>query len=260
MRNSDIKSVTKKHFDAYAANWEKRLENHCFLTRLNTVKAMLKDPITTIVDLGSGTGDYSTLFGSSINYIGIDNSSGMVDKARALYPNRKFSLEDVENTSIPDNYADCVLAIGLFEYLENPAKLIDEIWRITKKNGQVIVTFQNKDNITKKVSLTAMPAYLVKKIISVFSKREKHGPLALKAYVKDRNIMHRKYAEKEVLELFARFIHTKTRFANFNIIRYFTGLPLRRLDECTSAIIASHDLDNVFSIYGSILLMSFKKI
>jgi len=261
VQKDDLKSITSKHFDAYAANWEERLKDHCYLIRYKTVQAMLKRAITKVVDLGCGTGDYTAIFDPLVEYIGIDNSPGMIEKASSLYPGKRFLLEDVEKTSIPDNYADCVLAIGLFEYLDSPNRLVDEIRRITKKGGQVIATFQNKRNVTKtRISLSARPAYYAKKLARrLLGKKDRENPLAPGGYVKDTRIIHRKFNEEDVSKLFSRFTPDKIRYAKFDILRYLTGIPFTRLDEKVSAFLTITRLDRLFPPYSTVLFMSFLK-
>jgi len=263
--NPDLKHIIVKHFDSYATNWDQRLKHHCYMTRFRTVKAMLPKIINDVADLGCGTGDYSAIFDGSVNYIGIDNSEEMINRARGLYHGRKFIVGDVDGLDIPENSMDCVLAIGLFEYLEDPSILAGEICRITKTNGKIICSFPNKNNKLKnQISYFTKCIRLVQKVAHLFYKRDNgnQNPLAPKGYVKDDRIVHRKYDEVLVLKLFnsGRFVHSQTKYANFRVFSYFIGLSImKRLDEITSTFISVCGLDKLFSNYGSILLMSFIK-
>lgn len=199
MKNYDLKNITKTHFDAYSVNWEKRLGDSVYRDRFNVVKSMIKG--TRLVDLGCGTGDYSVL---SSDYIGIDNSLSMIEKAMILYPGKKFLVEDVEKTSLPDNFADCVIAIGLYEYLENPSILTDEIRRIAKNNGNAICAFQNKEKAN-------IPVRILYRIYRSFRRN-----LLPKGHIKDKRIKHRKFTKSEVIGLFKGFEHVQTKYIHFN--------------------------------------------
>ena len=262
MEVPDLKGITAKHFDAYSENWENRLKHHSYLSRYKTVSKLLPGSVSSVVDLGCGTGDYCQLFDSLVSYTGIDNSSGMIEKAASLYPKRKFLIEDVENTSLPDNYADCVLAIGLFEYLENPKNLVAEIRRITKPGGQIICGFPNKNNFRDGSAIAKGVSDLKEKGKKLLRKNrlENANPLAPTGFVKDQRIVHRPFGQKMVLNLFesSEFSVNNFRYANFKILRYLTGMPLsRQFDEKISALISWSNMDEHFSKYASIMLSSF---
>jgi len=262
----DQKTIVAKHFDSYAENWEERLKDHCYLTRYNSVKSMLAGDEKKVADFGCGTGDYSTLFPEKSDYFGLDNSEGMIEKAQTLYSGRRFSVEDVENTSLADGEVDCALSIGLYEYLENPDSLTTELIRVTKPGGRIICSFPNSDNKAKSgISLTALPCYLTRKVIGKLKRKvikQYSNKLAPEGYVKDKRIFHRNFNEEEVLQLFKQSsaTHLRTRYANFSILVYYTGFNwLKGIDEAISTIMTRKCWDKRFYRYASILILSFRK-
>ncbi len=54
-------------------------------------------------------------------------------------------LGSAENIDFPDETFDTVLCNGMYEFIDNPQKMIDEAFRITKKGGKVIFGFVGKD-------------------------------------------------------------------------------------------------------------------
>lgn len=77
----------------------------------------------------------------------VDAAPEMVERAREHYGSLKnvtFAVGDVYELSYADATMGVVTAMGLVEYLEDQDKAMHEIARVTKQNGQVIVTFPNR--------------------------------------------------------------------------------------------------------------------
>jgi SAM-dependent methyltransferase len=73
--------------------------------------------------------DLRTYF-SGKEYIGADMRAGnMVDKVINLH-----------NTGLPDNSVGCAICCETFEHVEYPQQAIDEIYKILKSNGILIIT------------------------------------------------------------------------------------------------------------------------
>ena len=52
---------------------------------------------------------------------------------------------NIEKTNFKDEEFDVVLCNGMYEFVDNPQKMIDEVLKITKKGGIVIFGFVGKD-------------------------------------------------------------------------------------------------------------------
>jgi SAM-dependent methyltransferase len=93
-----------------------------------------------ILDLGCGTGIYSTLFTSNTHYVGIDNNMKDILYAEM---NRKGKFMVASATDLPfqENKFDIVFAVGLHHHLnDNEAKeSINESIRVLRKSGKLIV-------------------------------------------------------------------------------------------------------------------------
>lgn len=122
-------------------------ENYNLSSRRRTVLEMLKSMhFARLMDLGCGSGAYlEAKKQSECAYFGLDFSGSMIEvaqeRATQMGMKKGVFLEegDVESTPYPDNFFDVVLAIGLIEYFENPDGLINEIKRILKKDGILII-------------------------------------------------------------------------------------------------------------------------
>jgi len=87
-----------------------------------------------------------------------ENAKGKVlDVGKSIHWNYGFETIDINNrlkptytgniekTNFPDNIFDIVLCNGMYEFVDNPQKMIDEVLRITKKGGKAIFGFVGKD-------------------------------------------------------------------------------------------------------------------
>lgn len=54
-------------------------------------------------------------------------------------------LGDICNSRLPDNTYDMVLCNGMYECVDNPLKMMNEVYRILKPEGKAIFGFVGKD-------------------------------------------------------------------------------------------------------------------
>ena len=81
----------------------------------------------TVLSLGAGTRQYREYFPNQI--------------ATDVIPNRKLDVMcDTHNVCFRDESFSTVLCLEVFEHLKDPQKAADEIYRILKKNGKLILT------------------------------------------------------------------------------------------------------------------------
>jgi alkylated DNA repair protein alkB family protein 8 len=101
----------------------------------------------TIVDLGCGNG---RLYDSvkdlkNIKYIGIDNNKKFIQLAQKKYSSTQFVIGDALNIPL-NKEADIVLSIASLHHIASSRlrkKCVQEIRKIVKKDGYVIVTVWN---------------------------------------------------------------------------------------------------------------------
>jgi SAM-dependent methyltransferase len=98
------------------------------ITRRNLEK-FLKDYATDkeVLDIGSGGSSYDRYF---VNRITVD-----IDPAR-----NPDVVGDAHSLPFPDEKFDIVICTEVLEHLKNPQKAIDEMWRVLKDEGMVILT------------------------------------------------------------------------------------------------------------------------
>jgi ubiquinone/menaquinone biosynthesis C-methylase UbiE len=74
--------------------------------------------------------------------IGLDICPDAIKKAKSLYPNIRFEVGDMLECPFPSNFADSVICCEGYEHVarEDQFKLMNEIHRIIKPNGLVMLT------------------------------------------------------------------------------------------------------------------------
>ena len=112
-----------------------------------------------VLEIGIGTGSSFEYYPKKTNVVGIDISPDMLDIAKKKIkknniPNKSISLMDGEALSFPDNSFNKVVAMYVISVTQNPEKLINEMKRVCKSNGDIYIVnhfSSEKDNLLIKV-------------------------------------------------------------------------------------------------------------
>lgn len=106
-----------------------------------------------VLEVGVGTGLSLPLYPRDVRITGVDVSAEMLDKARVRVARRRLTnvdalLEmDAQNMTFADASFDKVVAMYVVSVVENPAKLLEELHRVCKPDGEIfIVNHVRSDN------------------------------------------------------------------------------------------------------------------
>ena len=106
-----------------------------------------------VLEVGVGTGLSLPLYPRGVRVTGIDVSREMLDKARGRVARRGLGnvealLEmDAEAMTLPDASFDKVVAMYVVSVVENPARLLQELHRVCKPDGEIfLVNHVRSDN------------------------------------------------------------------------------------------------------------------
>ncbi len=111
----------------------------------NLFKPFFKDG-QHIVDLGCGNGRLLNFLDKEhprFSYIGIDNSEAILEEAKKLHPQAQFKVGDQLKIPLRDESVDLLFNIRAFHHIPSKkmhAQALQEIKRVLKKNGVLIVT------------------------------------------------------------------------------------------------------------------------
>lgn len=104
-----------------------------------------------ILDIGCGTGNFSIKMAKQgCKVIGIDISEEMLKKARQksqmLGLDVEFYKMDVYDLDFQDKTFDAVFSMAAFEFVKEPLKALDEMFRVAKDEAQILVGTISKDS------------------------------------------------------------------------------------------------------------------
>jgi phosphatidylethanolamine/phosphatidyl-N-methylethanolamine N-methyltransferase len=121
--------------------------------RKAVLEALKLRPGERVLEVGVGTGLSLPLYPDSVRVTGIDLSREMLDKARARVARRNLThvdalLEmDAEAMSFADASFDKVVAMYVVSVVERPARLLEELHRVCKPDGEIfLVNHVRSDN------------------------------------------------------------------------------------------------------------------
>jgi phosphatidylethanolamine/phosphatidyl-N-methylethanolamine N-methyltransferase len=123
--------------------------------RKAVLDALKLKPGDRVLEVGVGTGLSLTLYPRSVRITGIDISGEMLAKARARVARRRLDnvdalLEmDAESMSFPDASFDKVVAMYVVSVVPRPAKLLEELHRVCRPDGEIFIVnhFQSENPI-----------------------------------------------------------------------------------------------------------------
>ena len=92
------------------------------------------------LDIGCGTGNYTNEFQKrGFDFIGIDPSEKMLEKAKQRNDKIVWKLGTAEQTSLPKNHVDGIIASLTIHHWTDLDKGFKELQRVVKPNGKIVV-------------------------------------------------------------------------------------------------------------------------
>jgi len=140
-------------YNSLAEEWDRRYENPTIQYRRSVEFNIISKNIkrgNKALDLGCGTGRHTFfLLERGCNVIGVDISPKMLEVLKRKAEERKYSLSlfltDCNNLPFKTESFDVVISIyGPLTHLQNPANCIQEIMRVLKKGGKIVIGVENK--------------------------------------------------------------------------------------------------------------------
>jgi phosphatidylethanolamine/phosphatidyl-N-methylethanolamine N-methyltransferase len=113
--------------------------------RKAVLDALALKPGDRVLEVGVGTGLSLPLYPRSVSITGIDVSREMLERARARVARARLKnvealLEmDAEAMGFPDASFDKVVAMYVVSVVPRPAKLLDELHRVCRPDGEIFI-------------------------------------------------------------------------------------------------------------------------
>ena len=106
---------------------------------------------TKILDVGCGTGNFSMkLAEMGCEVVGVDVSEEMLKLAEEKSKDNNMDIEfhkmDVYGLDFEDEEFDVVFSMAAFEFIKEPKKAYNEMHRVLKKNGNLLIGTINRES------------------------------------------------------------------------------------------------------------------
>lgn len=144
-------TVVRQQYDQMASVYDQRWNTYIVKT-LSFLKTWAHiSPEETVLDIGCGTGEFERLLladNPQQRMIGVDISEEMLLLARQkchAYPNVTFQTASALALPFTNNSFDIVVSASTFHYFDDPVAALEEIKRVLKPNGKIIILDWCKD-------------------------------------------------------------------------------------------------------------------
>lgn len=139
-----------------ASGWDDKYSSGRFRKRAEFFSAEISTHIVQSnghwLDAGCGSGYFSRLLAAQGNtVVGVDASEHMIDAARSFFEGSPLKdamrfdvIETVEKLGFPDSSFDGVLCLSVVEYLHHPEACLDEINRVLKPGGKLVISLPHR--------------------------------------------------------------------------------------------------------------------
>lgn len=109
------------------------------------------DACAKILDVGCGTGNFSIKLAElGCEVVGIDVSQNMLDEANNKIKGKGLDIEfykmDVNKMEFTDESFDGIYSMTSFEFLANPHNAYDDMHRVLKSNGHLLIGTINRES------------------------------------------------------------------------------------------------------------------
>ena len=102
------------------------------------------------LEAGCGPGILGPLLSSrGLDVHGVDLSLGQLEVAARGDPETLYVWADLERLPYMDGVFDCVVALGVLEYVERPKDVLRELARVTATRGQLVVSVPNRQALPR---------------------------------------------------------------------------------------------------------------
>ncbi|MGH2807502.1 MAG: class I SAM-dependent methyltransferase [Actinomycetota bacterium] len=135
------RSVIKAEFDRSAATFAERTKGR--FDDMNVVLFSRVRPGATVVEVGSGTGNFLALFEEvAAHLVGVDVTEAMLRTAQRSFPQMSLVLGDGGRMPLASRSADLVSCAQMLHHVPEPLPLIKEMARVCAPEGHALILDQ----------------------------------------------------------------------------------------------------------------------
>lgn len=143
MKKFDLKKELYKYWDKSGAYYEIAENVHADIeAKRKEIFAAVKNG-GRILDIACGSGLNRKDLPEEVFYCGIDLSFAGLSAARNSHITGNFVKADAENLPVSDSSFDYLISTNAVEHFIEPRLVFDEMWRVCKKGGCILLIFPN---------------------------------------------------------------------------------------------------------------------
>lgn len=131
-----------------AQEWIEAIETEKGGARENEVYPMVNNwvknnDLKKVLEVGAGQGVCSPYI--EVEYIGVEPSQALIDRALHLYPDKKFLKGSSYNLPLENESIDGAFSVGVWFHIENLDDAHKELFRVLKSGGKVLIITSNPE-------------------------------------------------------------------------------------------------------------------
>ncbi len=193
-------------------------------TRAKITYDWLPNNINNLLDIGCASGYFTVYFKDKAKDVyGVDINKDLINEAKNKYKGINFKLLKSKKLPFRSNFFDVVTILDVLEHVNDDKIMINEIHRVLKKDGLLILSVPNKGLLTfldaDNIKITIPEAY---KILYYFVRGK---------FPEIKKGIHKHYSIEEVKELIRnKFKINKIHIGSSiisTLVSYFEVLSLR---------------------------------
>ncbi len=186
MKKNNSSKLAEKYFRRYLAIAPLGLALWRSVEAKHLGRVSLNRPI---LDIGCGFGEFARAFADEPIDMGVDNNSKDLYTASKSKKYKNLTLADARDLPFADNTYASIFSISTLEHIENPDKVLKELYRVLKPNGTLAITLETDEvdkttfyrPLFRKIGLSWVGDLATDKYNSLF---QRHTLLAKKVWIK----------------------------------------------------------------------------
>ena len=140
MNSSSRKQKSLQTFNEAASNYDLKFSNWTKQTHPFVLTELRRGPVSSILDVGCGTGSLLASLDGNLRKAGLDFSPEMLNQARKkVGTDVDLRVGDSEKLPWPDDSFDAITINLSFHHYEHPEAVLSEVRRVLRNKGRVII-------------------------------------------------------------------------------------------------------------------------
>jgi len=151
-------ALNQQKWDSWAKSFDRKIYDFFRFMQKRTISLTALKEKDYFLDIGCGTG-WAVRYASRIikengKAFGIDLSPKMIEIAKANSPNNQnvfFFQANAESLPFEDNFFEFIICTNSFHHYLDPLKVLDEVSRVLKKEGEIYILDVTTDGFLAKM-------------------------------------------------------------------------------------------------------------